>query len=95
MSYEIRLPERSELPDVFNWVRSASGLSFTELASTFNMGIGMVAVVAPKHVEKVLVALKKAGEHAWVIGQTVRKQSRGPSQVILTDGSESATLIYS
>ncbi|OFZ21500.1 MAG: phosphoribosylformylglycinamidine cyclo-ligase [Bdellovibrionales bacterium GWB1_55_8] len=94
VNYEIRLPEHSELPGIYDWVRSASGLGFDELAATFNMGIGMVAVVAPKNATAVLAALKKAGETAWVIGETVRKKSGVPAEVRVTDGADSATLHY-
>lgn len=94
VNYEIKLPARDELPRVYDWVRQASGLGFHELASTFNMGIGMIAVVSQKHADKTLAALKKAGEQAWIVGQTTRKKAGQPSQVVLSDGDETATLDY-
>ena len=42
-----------------------------EMFRTFNMGIGMVAVVAPADQERVLTALEAAGEKASVIGEVV------------------------
>ena len=43
-----------EEPPVFGWLRSATGASEDDLLGTFNLGIGMVLVVAPEHVERVL-----------------------------------------
>ena len=41
-------------PPVFGWLRSATGASDDDLLGTFNLGLGMVLVVAPEHVERVL-----------------------------------------
>ncbi len=56
------------LPPLFAWLRASAALSPTELARTFNCGIGMIAVVAPGDVAPVLAALAAAGETAWEIG---------------------------
>ena len=39
--------------------------------NTFNMGIGMMLVVAPSEVDKTLAAVKAAGEKAYAIGEIV------------------------
>ena len=38
VSYDIHLPCRDELPEVFQWIQERSGLSFEEMAQTFNLG---------------------------------------------------------
>ena len=74
VSYEIELPVATEVAPVFQWIRERAGLPFSELAQTFNLGVGMVAVVAPKDAARVLGRLKRAGERAWVIGEVTRKR---------------------
>jgi phosphoribosylformylglycinamidine cyclo-ligase len=93
VSYEIRLPCLDEAPQIFEWIRERSGLPLAELAQTFNMGIGMVAVVDPKKESEVLKKLKKAGERAWVIGE-VRKTRKGApeSEVLVQDGDQSVII---
>ena len=38
--------------------------------NTYNMGIGMVLAVDPSQVQEALAALERAGERAYVIGET-------------------------
>jgi phosphoribosylformylglycinamidine cyclo-ligase len=93
VSYEIRLPSVDEAPPIFQWIRECSGLPLSELSQTFNMGIGMVAVVDPRKVTEVLKKLKRAGERAWVIGE-VRKTRKGAkeSEVLVHDGEQSVII---
>ncbi|HXG77923.1 MAG TPA: phosphoribosylformylglycinamidine cyclo-ligase [Methyloceanibacter sp.] len=53
------------LPAVFAWLKAEARLDQAEMLRTFNCGIGMVLVVAPKEVERSLASL---GEEAKVIG---------------------------
>ncbi|MGK5085675.1 phosphoribosylformylglycinamidine cyclo-ligase [Bdellovibrionota bacterium FG-1] len=95
VNYEIQLPSESDAPPIYRWVREKSGLSSQELCQTFNMGVGMVLVVSPKLETKVLRALKKSGEKAWVLGQVTRKTSaKASSEVHLRDGVHSFKLVY-
>ena len=57
------------VPPLFDWLRASAQLPPTELARTFNCGIGMVAVVGEGALAPVLAALKAAGETAWEIGR--------------------------
>lgn len=93
VSYEIRLPEASFAPKIYEWVRAQSGLPLEELAQTFNMGIGMVGVTDKKHADLVVKKLKRAGEQAWIVGE-VRKTRKGApeSEVTVHDGPNSATI---
>ena len=56
------------LPPVFQWLAQQGGISPFEMARTFNCGIGMVAVLAPEHVQSALKILADNGETAFVIG---------------------------
>lgn len=64
MSY---LPNPNELPSFMVEVMERTGLSKTELAHTFNMGLGMV--MATKNPDKALEILNAQGEKAWVVGK--------------------------
>ncbi|OQR98674.1 phosphoribosylglycinamide synthetase [Achlya hypogyna] len=57
------------LPPVFRWLQTAGGLSDSELARTFNCGIGMVLLVAPENVAAVTAAL--APEAVFAMGHVV------------------------
>lgn len=61
-----------EKPVIYSFLEKTSGLSIEELYNTFNMGIGMVIVVAPEDVTKVVEALYAAGEKASVVGEIVK-----------------------
>ena len=60
---------RWALPPLFDWLRTSAQLTPTELARTFNCGVGMVAVVGEGALAPVLAALAAAGETAWEIGR--------------------------
>ena len=52
------------VPPVFGLVGAAAGASEQDLRATFNLGLGMVAVVPPARTDEVL-----AGGEAWVVGR--------------------------
>jgi len=94
VSYEIELPPAKQRPAIYDWIKRESHLPLEELAQTFNMGIGMVAVVASKDVKKVLSKLKLAKEKAWVLGEVTRKKAYKPSEVTVREESVTAVLAY-
>lgn len=97
VNYEIDLPDESELPTVFEWVRKKSGLPLSELASTFNMGLGMMIAVSPLNASFVMKELKKKKQKAWICGKVVSKQKGQKAQSIVGVHSalgESASLEY-
>jgi phosphoribosylformylglycinamidine cyclo-ligase len=57
---------------IFQFIAEKGGLAETELYHVFNMGIGMVAIVAPDQVNAVLKAIKAGHRKAWLIGEVVR-----------------------
>ncbi|HEY7460958.1 MAG TPA: AIR synthase-related protein, partial [Gemmatimonadota bacterium] len=57
---------------IFRLIRAAGKVSDDEMYRTFNMGIGMVVVVAPGDLHDVEHSLERRGETSHVIGQVER-----------------------
>ena len=57
------------MPQVFQWLAEAGGISDHEMRRTFNCGVGFILIVSPENAEPVLAALLNAGEVAFVCGQ--------------------------
>lgn len=70
------------LPPVFAWLARAGNLAPSDLAETFNCGIGLVVVVSKEQADTVKNTLIQAGETVSVIGSVVAAQA-GQEQVIL------------
>ncbi len=94
VSYRIALPPRGELAPVYAWVAEQSRLDFKELAQTFNLGLGLILAVEPKRVDAVLKSLRKNGERAWPVGETVALKKGDVSEVEVTQDGERAFLRY-
>ena len=56
---------------VFDLVQSKGRIDQQEMESTFNMGIGMMAVVAPHDVERTLAFLRGRSTDAWLVGEMI------------------------
>ena len=71
--HAIRLRRGSwEIPPVFPWLVNAGGLPESEAFRVFNMGIGLVLVVADYHAEAIARYLRaEAGIPSWIIGEVV------------------------
>ncbi|MCX9193596.1 phosphoribosylformylglycinamidine cyclo-ligase [Carbonactinospora thermoautotrophica] len=59
-------------PVVFQVIAELGQVARPELEKTFNMGVGMMAVVAPEDAEQALALLSERGILAWVAGEIVR-----------------------
>jgi phosphoribosylformylglycinamidine cyclo-ligase len=59
------------VPAVFRVIAREGGVADEEMFRAFNMGVGMVAVVAPEEVDGTLQALRDSGEEPWVAGEIV------------------------
>lgn len=57
------------VPPVFDLLAKEGNLDEEELFSTFNMGIGLMAVVPEEEAEKALESLKASGEKAFRVGR--------------------------
>ncbi|MFC1693996.1 phosphoribosylformylglycinamidine cyclo-ligase [Candidatus Latescibacterota bacterium] len=72
-----------EVPSLFRFLADTGKLSEDELFRTFNMGIGMVVIVAQEDAEGLAESLRSSGEVVYKIGQT----SAGSQEVRLVHGS--------
>jgi phosphoribosylformylglycinamidine cyclo-ligase len=69
-----------EVPSLFRILGDAGHVPREELFRTFNMGVGMVALVAPDHADAVLAAASAARVPAWRLGHV----TPGGGRVILS-----------
>jgi len=67
------------VPPIFKMIQRLGKVDHNEMYKTFNMGIGMVIVVAAKDVDKVMKSLKQQKEKAYVIGEV----GKGKGEVII------------
>ena len=56
------------LPPVFGWLAETGGIAAGEMLRTFNVGVGMVLVVAPERAEALAALLMEAGENVIPLG---------------------------
>jgi phosphoribosylformylglycinamidine cyclo-ligase len=56
-------------PTLFRVLERAGGVEREEMYRVFNMGVGMIVVVAPDAADEVLRRLGEAGEAPWVLGR--------------------------
>jgi phosphoribosylformylglycinamidine cyclo-ligase len=59
--------------EVFQWLQATSGINDTEMARTFNWGIGMVVVVDAASSDACKVFLEKQGEKVFNIGRIAKR----------------------
>ncbi|MDX2053846.1 MAG: phosphoribosylformylglycinamidine cyclo-ligase [Polyangiaceae bacterium] len=63
---DVRLPK--ERPPVFDWLARTGPVEPDEMAKTFNLGVGLIAVVSRSALGAALAALTSAGERAFELG---------------------------
>lgn len=64
-------PESWPVPPLFELIRGGGGIREDEMFRTFNMGIGMIAIVSPGDLHAVEHSLERRGEQSFVIGSVV------------------------
>ncbi|KAL8836508.1 MAG: hypothetical protein Q9176_006281 [Flavoplaca citrina] len=70
------------VPEVFRWLKKEGNVEKEEMARVFNMGIGMVLVVAEGHVSEVTKILDENGEIVVRIGGLVGREEGGVGCVV-------------
>ena len=60
-------------PKVFDLVQDSGNITHFEMIRTFNMGIGMVLILDPKHARQAQKRLQRMKLASWVIGEIVPK----------------------
>ncbi|MFI7585736.1 phosphoribosylformylglycinamidine cyclo-ligase [Spongisporangium articulatum] len=66
-------------PPVFTVLGGLGGVPRADLERTWNLGVGMVAVVAPEHADAAVARLEARGVGAWVLGSVVGDDEEGAS----------------
>ena len=56
---------------VFDYIQKTGNIPERDMFNTFNMGVGMIAVVAKADADRALSVLRGAGEDAYVVGEVV------------------------
>jgi phosphoribosylformylglycinamidine cyclo-ligase len=56
---------------IFDLVQRKGRIDQSEMESTFNMGVGMMAVVSPEDTDRALAFLRNRGLEAWAAGEVV------------------------
>ena len=71
-AYSAEITEGSwDIPPIFRLIQQKGGISDHDMFNTFNMGIGMCAVVAPEDAEKTVSILNANGVKACAIGRII------------------------
>jgi phosphoribosylformylglycinamidine cyclo-ligase len=70
------------VPEVFPWVQGLGRIAADEMERVFNMGVGMVVVVAPEIAADVQRELADLGHDSWAIGR-VRAARADDDRVVL------------
>ncbi|MGN1121294.1 MAG: phosphoribosylformylglycinamidine cyclo-ligase [Eubacteriales bacterium] len=61
---------------IFDLIAKTGGIDERDMFNTFNMGVGMSAVVAKEVADKALETLRANGEDAYVIGKIIRADEK-------------------
>ena len=56
---------------IFDYIQKIGNIPERDMFNTFNMGVGMIAVVAKADADKALKVLRDAGENAYIVGEVV------------------------
>ena len=65
-----------DMPAIFKLIQARGGVPEAELYQVFNMGIGMIAIVAREHVGAALKVIRSRRHKAWQIGEVSRGAGR-------------------
>jgi len=72
---------REKVPPVFTHMMNLGGISFEEMYSTFNMGIGFVLIAGKENEKAILDSLSESGEIPFTMGY-IQKSGDNPKVVI-------------
>ncbi|ODV97528.1 hypothetical protein PACTADRAFT_52 [Pachysolen tannophilus NRRL Y-2460] len=64
-----------EIPEIFKWFGTIGNVPVEDILKTFNMGIGMVAIVKPENADEVIKNLVAEGERVFKIGELVERKN--------------------
>ncbi|HPK87483.1 MAG TPA: AIR synthase-related protein, partial [Atribacterota bacterium] len=61
---------------IFKLIQEKGNINTQEMFHTFNMGIGLVLIVAAKDQEAILTKLHQLSETAYLIGEVIKKAEK-------------------
>ena len=68
-----------DVPPIFQWLQKTGQVKTEEMDRVFNMGLGMVLVVAPFYADSIIRTIREdAGIPAWAIGEVIS----GPEKTV-------------
>lgn len=67
-----------KLSALYQWLQASGNLDWSELARTFNCGVGMIAIVKPDQAETAIQYLNSQGETAWLLGEVTARDPQRP-----------------
>jgi phosphoribosylformylglycinamidine cyclo-ligase len=70
-----------EEPRIFAEIQTAGAVPDDEMQHVFNLGLGMLVIVAPEDRFATLDSVRAAGHESWVVGEV----SEGRGRVSITD----------
>lgn len=65
-----------DVPPIFSLVQKTGGVARREMDRVFNLGLGMVLIVAPNKADAVVRCLEDAGEAARIVGEVTEGRGR-------------------
>ena len=74
------------VPPLFAELQRRGSLSWQEMFTTFNMGVGMVVAVAHSKEAEALKRLQRAGYDAFVVGRVCERVKRGEIATVSVEG---------
>jgi phosphoribosylformylglycinamidine cyclo-ligase len=83
--YVARLRLPGDRPPIFAFIAQGGPVAPDEMERTFNLGIGLIAVVAATAADSAVAALNAAGERATICGEVASSASGGAAHVAYID----------
>jgi phosphoribosylformylglycinamidine cyclo-ligase len=75
-----------DMPPVFPFLQNKGEIPVDEMYRTFNMGIGMMALVPDNEVEDIMQQFNALGEKPFVIGEIVKCKKCGDQEQVVIEG---------
>jgi len=66
-----------DVPPIFPFLQERGNIPEDEMYKTFNNGIGMILVIAPRDAQNVMARLQALGEKGFIIGEIVKADKPG------------------
>jgi phosphoribosylformylglycinamidine cyclo-ligase len=69
-------------PPIFDLIAREGAVAPEEMFRTFNMGLGMVAILSPSATDAAIALLRKRGLQAWVVGEIAKGGGEATCEVV-------------